>query len=316
MRAVRGREAGAGVEVVDVAEPVVDDDHVLVRVAAAGICGSDLHLLAAGALAGRTPGHEIAGFAPDGRAVAIEPTVTCGTCTYCIRGDTSICADAVARLIGVGSDGGMAEFVSVPSGSLVALPGGLDVADASLIEPTAVAVRGLQLADLRAGDHVTVVGGGPIGLCAVAVAVSMGATVELQARHDRQRAAGERLGAVDGSDRPCDLVVDAAGTTSSLAAAAARCRPAGTVLALATYWDQTDVPGLDLSTKEIRLQSSMMYGRTRGYRDMDLAAHVVAATPELARTVITDRFPLDGAVEAFDRAGDRRAGAIKVILEP
>jgi threonine dehydrogenase-like Zn-dependent dehydrogenase len=316
MRAVRVLEDSSGIEVVDVAEPALAPTDVLVRVAAAGICGTDLHLMAAGMIAGLTPGHELAGHAPDGRPVAIEPVVTCGTCEYCLRGDSSICDDALAGLIGVGTDGGMAESVAVPEHLIIELPPGLDVADASLVEPTAVSVRGLQLCDLRAGAHVAVVGGGSIGLCAVAVARSMGATVELHARHDHQRAAGERLGADEPSDRPCTLVVDAAGTTGSLAESVERCSPGGTVLALATYWDDTELPGLALSSKELRLQSSIIYGRTRGFRDMDLAAGIVASNGELARAIITDRFPLEGAPEAFARAAERSSGAIKVVIEP
>ena len=316
MRAVRVLEDSSGIEIVDVAEPTLESTDVRVRVAAAGICGTDLHLMAAGLIAGRTPGHEIAGYAPDGRPVAIEPVVTCGSCEYCLRGDSSICDEALAGLIGVGTDGGMAEWVAVPEHLIIELPAGLDVADASLVEPTAVAVRGLQLCDLTAGSRVTVVGGGTIGLCVVAVARSMGATVELHARHDHQRAAGERLGADEPSDHPCPLVVDAAGTTGSLAESVERCGPGGTVLALATYWHDTELPGLAMSSKEIRLQSSIMYGRTRGFRDMDLAAGIVASNRELPRALITDRFPLDGAPEAFARAAERSSGAIKVVIEP
>ncbi len=296
--------------------PFVGSGGVLVKVVSAGICGTDLHLMDTGLLAGRIPGHEIAGYAPDGRAVAVEPTVTCGSCEYCLRGDHSICDRAIPDFVGIGADGGMAEFVSVPESSLVELPASLHPRDACLVEPVAVSVRGLLMCRLGAGDHVAVVGGGSIGLCAVAVARAMGATVELHARHDHQKAAGERLGALEPSDRSAKLVVDAAGTTSSLTEAVHRCDRGGTVLALATYWDDTQIPGLAISGKEIRIQASMMYGRTSGFRDVDLAAAVVAAEPELARVVITDRFELDGVAKAFERAGDRTAGAIKVVLEP
>ena len=316
MRAARVTEDSSGVEVVDVADPVPGPDDVLVRVAAAGICGTDLHLLASGLISGLVPGHEIAGYAPDGRPVAVEPTITCQACEYCLRGDNSLCAEALTGLMGVGADGGMAESISVPERLLVELPAGLAVGDASLVEPTAVAVRGLQLCGLAAGDRVSIIGGGTIGLCAVAVARSMGASVELVARHDHQRSAGERLGAGEPTDQPAPLVVDAAGTTGSLAEAADRCSPGGTVLALATYWDATELPGLPMSAKEISLRSSIVYGRTAGFRDMDLAATIVATTPELARALITDRFPLEGAPEAFERAGDRSSGVIKVVIEP
>ncbi|MGI9624653.1 MAG: zinc-dependent alcohol dehydrogenase [Acidimicrobiales bacterium] len=316
MKAVRITEDGTWVEVADVDAPRADDDAVLVRVAAAGICGTDLHILGMGILGGRIPGHELAGYAPDGRPVAIEPVISCQTCEFCLRGDNPLCLDALPNLIGVGLDGGMAEAISVPAHLLVELPTGLAVENASLVEPVAVSVRGLLLAGVRPGDHIAVVGGGTIGLCAVAAALQMGATAELVARHEHQRVAGERLGASPPGDRPCEVVVDAAGTASSLADSVQLCARGGTVLVVATYWDPTELPGTSLSEKEVRLVHSIMYGRTGAVRDMDTAAGMVARTPELARAIITHRFPLDAGPQAFEAAADRSSGAIKVVLEP
>lgn len=316
MRAVRVLDDSSGVEVVDTDRPTPGADDVVVRIAAAGICGTDLHLLHAGFMPGRTPGHELAGFAPDGRAVAIEPVVSCRTCEYCLRGDNPLCLDALPNLIGIGLDGGMAEELAVPEHLLVEIPGGLEVGDASLVEPVAVAVRGLLKAGVGAGSRVAVVGGGTVGLCATATAIEMGADVELVARHDHQRAAGERLGASEPTDEPFAVVIEAAGTSSALADAAQRCAPGGVVMVLAAYWDPAEVPGMALAEKELRLMHSLMYGRTSGVRDVDLAASIVARTPELARSVITHRFPLEGAPEAFAAAANRGDGAIKVVLTP
>ena len=99
------------------------------------------------------------------------------------------------RFLGIGADGGMAEELVVPEGCLVALAPGVSTADACLVEPLAVAVHGLRLAQLEPTTRVAVIGGGTIGLCAVAAATHAGAQVGLRARHDVQLAAGERLGA-------------------------------------------------------------------------------------------------------------------------
>ena len=113
-----------------------------------------------------------------------------------------------------------------------------------------------------------------------------------------------------------DLVVDAAGTASALARAVELCRPGATLLLLATYWEGLELPGFALCMKEVNVVPASMYGRHGAMRDFDVASGILGAQPEIAEILITHRFPLDAAAEAFTTAGDRAAGAIKVVLEP
>jgi 2-desacetyl-2-hydroxyethyl bacteriochlorophyllide A dehydrogenase len=318
MRAVR---CAGGVPVV-VNEPEASGgagtaagDGVRVKVASAGICGSDLHLLAWNLPA--VMGHEFAGTLADGTPVAVEPIVPCGTCAACRSGDTQRCVIGPSMVMGVGRDGGMAESCVVPASCLVRLPGGVATRDACLVEPLAVAVHGVRRGHVHGNHHVGVIGGGSIGLAAVAAAQSAGARVDLAARHDRQREAGDRLGAGVIKEREYDVVIEAAGTASSLAQAVERCRPGGTIVLLGTYWDSdVSFPGVSLCVKEISLVPASMYGRAGPSRDIDVAATLLAMRPEIAEALITHRFPLDAAAEAFAVARDRSAGAIKVVLEP
>lgn len=312
MRAVRCPEGLP--RVVDVPAPVPTDDLVVVDVASAGICGSDLHLLGMGLPL--TFGHELAGHLADGTPVAVEPLAPCGTCPGCLDGNPARCVLGPAIVLGVGLDGGMADQCLVPGRSLARLPAGVDARDASLVEPLAVAVHGIRRGAIRATDRVAVIGGGTIGQMALVAAQATGAAVDLEARHDRQRQAAERLGggAVTGS---YDVVVEAAGSASALARAVDLARPGGTVVLLGSYWDgEVVMPGLAVTMKEITLVPAVMYGREGPSRDIDVAATMLAARPELPDAVITHRFPLDAAAEAFAVAQDRSAGAIKVILEP
>lgn len=286
-----------------------------VRVRSAGICGSDLHMLDGGWPIHGVPGHEIAGELSNGTAVAIEPVIGCGTCRECRRGEPNLCATQLERFIGIGRDGGMAEELVVPEACLVRLPRGASVRDACLVEPLAVAVHGLRKAGLASGMRVAVVGGGAIGLCAVAASTLPGVEVALLARHEAQRAAGERLGARAASG-DYDLVIDCAGTGTALADACRLARPGGTLLLLASYWDGFQPPGMALCMKEIRIVPSFMYSRGEHGRDVDAAAALLARNPEIAATLITHRLPLDAAREAFALARDRKAGAIKVVLTP
>ena len=313
MKAVRCEHGK--VRLVEVERP--KGEGVRVKVASVGICGSDLHLLTAGFPIQSTLGHEIAGFTENGTPVAVEPIAPCGHCAYCAQGRYNLCElGSFATTFGVGQDGGMAEEMIVPERCLVPLPTGLAVADACLIEPLAVAIHGIINAGIRATDRVAVIGGGSIGLCAVAAVKDTGAEVALLARHDRQKAAGERLGAKLGAAGSYDIVIDCAGTSAALADAVGLCKPGATLLLLATYWEGLTLPSFEVTTKELTIMSSASYARHGMVRDVDVAAALMARNPVIAQSIITHRMPLDSAVEAFAVAADRSHGAIKVALEP
>ncbi|HTJ62915.1 MAG TPA: alcohol dehydrogenase catalytic domain-containing protein [Alphaproteobacteria bacterium] len=313
MRAVRCAEGH--IHLVEVDRP--SGEGVRVKVASAGICGSDLHLVTAGFPMTSTFGHEIAGVTENGTPVAIEPLAICGTCPACVSGNYNHCViGSFAATIGVGRDGGMADEVIVPARCLVPLPSGLSAADACLAEPLAVAVHGVAMTGLKAGDRVAVIGGGSIGLCAVAVAKEITQDVALSARHDAQRRAGEILGAALEPSGEYDLVIECAGTSGSMADAVRLCRPGATLLMLATYWEGLTLPAFEVSGKELRVIGSASYARNGAVRDIDIAAAMLARNPKIATSLITHRLPLDAAAEAFDVARDRAAGAIKVVLTP
>lgn len=313
VRAVRCKQGH--VHVAEVERPM--GEGVRVKIAAAGICGSDLHLLSAGFPLTVNFGHEMAGITDNGTAVAIEPIAACGTCSSCLTGHYNHCTlGAFATTMGLGRDGGMADEIIVPARCLVPLPSGVTAADACLAEPLAVAVHGLAKVGLKPGDRIAVVGGGSIGLCAVAVGTEMTGRVWLAARHDAQRAAGERLGARLDPVGEHDVVVDCAGTSESMAQAVGLCRQGGTVLMLATYWEGLSIPAFEVAAKELRLIGSASYARNGAVRDIDVAAAIMARNPAIADTIITHRLPLEAASEAFSLARNRAAGAIKVVLTP
>jgi threonine dehydrogenase-like Zn-dependent dehydrogenase len=309
MRGVRHTERG--IEVLDVPDP---EGGNVVSVRSASICGSDLHLLAMGPLP-CTLGHEFAGVLDDGTLVAVDPSSGCGTCDQCRAGAEHRCRTGTQRALGIAADGGLADAVAVGDRRWIPLPDGLTVADACLVEPLGVATHGLRLAGLTGGERVAVVGAGAIGLAAVAASRSKAGEVGLAARHDAQRSAGERLGAL-GTSGEYDVVFEAAGTESALATAADLCRPGGTIVFLSTHWEPVAIPGLAALMKELRFCWSYTYCSHDHGHDLDDAAELLASDPEIAATLVTHRFPLDDAPEAFRVAADREHGAIKVVIEP
>ena len=309
MRAVRSIQGSATIG--EVAEP--PGAGPILEVASASICGSDLGMLAFGLPV--TIGHEIAGTV-DGRSYCVEPTVGCGECDQCRGGTPQRCRGSAPHgLLGVAFDGGLADRVRVPAECLVPLPEGLPVTDACLVEPLAVSWHALRKVDAGPSDRVLVVGGGSVGLLAVAAAHAMGLDVDLQARHPHQIEAGRRLGA--GTPHgDYDVIVEAVGSDEAIADCVRQAVPGGRIAIVGVSHGDRAVPGIPWMLKELTLTASMCYDRKPDAREFLDAAAALAADPDIAATVITHRFPLADAAQAFRVAGDRRSGAIKVVLEP
>ena len=309
MKAVRG-QAGQPV-LVDVDDAPGDGELLSMR--AVGICASDLLYLRAGAEV--IMGHELAGIRADGTAVAVEGLYGCEACEYCLDGRYNLCEQVTRRALGMFNDGGMVEQFRAPINRLVDLPAGLDVRSGALVEPASVAWHGARIAGTGKGKRVLVIGGGSVGLLAVAAAQTMGADdVSLAARHPHQKAIGERLGASEPDGR-YDIVIEAAGSASALQEGAEQLAPGGVISMLGLHFDGIDVPYTSLLNKEVHLIASMGYCTHEGGRDMQQAAEMLADRPEITDSVVTHRFPLEDAAEAFRVASDRKSGAIKVIVE-
>src|SRR4051812_5321030 len=311
MRAVRGAEGGVVVD--EVEEPPGAGE--LLDMRATSVCASDLLYIRLGSQ--RILGHELAGVREDGTAVVVEALYGCMACEQCLAGRYNLCPTHGERALGVTADGGMAEQFRAPPARLVALPAGLDVRDAPIVEPASVSWHALRLGDVGPSSRVAVVGAGALGLLAVAGAPRMGAGgVALEGRHAHQRQIGERLGARVGADGAYDVVIEAAGTAESLSRAIDLVAPHGTVVVLGVHLGTVELNWMPLFHREARIVPSLGYCRHEGGREMEEAALMLADDPDITRAVITHRFPMEDAAEAFRVAGDRSAGAIRVVIEP
>jgi 2-desacetyl-2-hydroxyethyl bacteriochlorophyllide A dehydrogenase len=311
VKAVRG--ADGGVRVVDVGDPPGAGE--LITMVATSVCGSDLMYLRFGT--SWVLGHELAGVRADGTPVVVEALYGCGQCEECRAGRYNVCPTHGERALGMFADGGMAEQFAAPAERLVEVPDGLDVRDASLVEPAAVSWHALQLGGTGPSTRVAVVGGGALGLLAVAGARRMGAPeVALEARHRHQQEAGERLGARLATNGLYDVVIEAAGTEASFARAVELVGRGGSVVVLGVHLQPVQLEWMTLFNREARVIPSLGYCAHDKGREIEDAAAMLAADPEIVRTLITHRFPIEDAVEAFRVAGDRAAGAIRVVVEP
>ena len=159
----------------DVDKPVADDDSVIVRVRAAGICGSDIpRVYTNGTYHFPTiPGHEFSGEIEDnGKRVGIFPLIPCQSCPSCKKKQYEMCTNY--NYLGSRTDGGFAEYVKVPKWNLIELPDTVTFEQAAMLEPMAVAVHAIRQSKVKPGDSVAVCGLGTIGLLIVMFLRDMG----------------------------------------------------------------------------------------------------------------------------------------------
>ena len=286
----------------------------LIRVTSSGICGSDLHMIENG-LTRAVLGHEFGGFTEDGRLVAVRPTGACGSCVHCTSHKSQLCADAMFKSHGISLDGGLAEFVRVESSRLFEIPVGTNSMNVGLVEPLAVAIHGINKISLQRDSRAVVVGAGSIGLLAAAVLRDRGVHVDIVARHPHQFAAAEKLGVtpVETAGSNYDASFDAVCTQQSFDTCISATRPGGHLLEFGMFWTPVALTN-PMLLKEITVVPSIFYGHTQEHHDFQEAVDVLARVPVIADAIVTHRFSLADAAEAFAVAADRKSGAIKVQL--
>jgi alcohol dehydrogenase len=310
-------DAGGTLSIRERPRPAAGDE-CLIRVLAAGICGTDLELLRGYAGFAGVPGHEFVGMVEDagpagaawvGRRVAGEITVGCGQCAGCRAAGRGHCD--VRTVAGIrGRDGAFAEYLTLPAANLHDVPDTIDDLTAVFIEPTAAACRVTEQVETAAGAAAAVVGAGRLGLLVAQVLREHGARVTVVFRSGPGASIAGDLGfdtAAVGSATPLarrfDVVVDATGDPTGFETAAALVRPRGTLVVKSTFHGETPVSFAPLVVDEITVIGSRC-GPFPG------AIELLATGRIDAKPLIAGVYPLDQFAQAFDQA---RRG-LKVIL--
>ena len=331
-----------------VPEPSIGPGDLLMKVMAAGICGTDLRIIRGdhrrfpiGTV--RIPGHEIVGTVKEvgsevkgytaGQVVFIAPNIGCGHCRECVSGNTNLCVSFEA--IGITLDGGFAEYLRVPAtavlqGNVMPLNAGVDPAAAAMIEPFACVLRGQDAIRILPGEIVLVMGAGPIGVMHVKLARMRGAGKILVSEPVPRRAtqisrmgadrvvdpAEEDLAAIVAEEtrgRGADVVIVAAPAHSAQESALHLAGVSGRILFFG---------GLPKDRPSIAFDSNLVH-----YRELVVTGTTACSTGDCLRAtgivnsgrmdlsdVVSHRFPLAAAADAFAAAESR--DSLKVILEP
>jgi threonine dehydrogenase-like Zn-dependent dehydrogenase len=321
-------------EMRDVPEPGVQPGTAIVAVGGVGLCGSELSAYL-GHNELRVPplvmGHEWAGVVTAvgssvdagwvGKTVTVNPLRSCGHCRACQRGDRQLCQER--RIIGIDFPGAFAERVAVPVSSLLTVE---DPVMGALVEPLACAVRVVNQAGVRPGDHVLVYGAGIIGLMSGWMARQAGAHVVAVTDPNPVRLAQTAKWGADEAIQPGekrlsdrvaeltqggpDVVIDAAGTAATRAEAAQLVRRGGTVVLVGLHEPEALLPGNRMVRDEVTVTGSFCYSD----RDFRVARDLVdrRALPEPEGWL--DVRPLDAGGDAFHEQALGAARFAKILL--
>lgn len=315
----------------DEPEPVLSEQEVMVKVEASGICGSDMHAYH-GHDERRIPplilGHEAAGIAMEGQhagqRMVLNPLVTCGVCADCRAGRSNLCP--VREIIGMRHAGAFAQYVSIAERNLIPVPDSLDMVNASLMEPAAVSLHSIVLAEKvlhrpLSESSALVIGGGAIGLLAALFLAQKGASrIYLAETSASRRQTVEKTGCCEVFDplsqhlpaeSSFDLVVDAVGTGATRRDASRYARPGGVITHIGL---QDNEPGLDI--RRLTLQEITFIGNyTYTHTDLQAALDAIA-NGGLGSLDWVEARPLSEGAQAFEDIHHGNTEAPKIVLLP
>jgi L-iditol 2-dehydrogenase len=311
--------------------PVAEAGEKLIRVKSVGVCGSDLHWFGEGGIGDAkldrplVLGHEMTGVTSEGQRVAVDPAVPCGRCEFCAHGHPNLCSNLIFAGHG-NTDGSLREWMAWNERSLFPIPDHMSDDDGAMLEPLGVAIHAVDLGKIKPGMSVGVFGCGPIGLLILQMArLSGAANIIATDKFPHRVEAAKAFGATnaflaeDGHEldeiraatvgRGVDVAFDAAGSPDAVDMSFAAVSVGGKViLAGIPDEDKTSFTASVARRKglTIKLVRRMKFTYPR-------AIELVSKGLVNVRSLVTHRFPLERAAEAFQVA-QRREG-LKIIIE-
>jgi L-iditol 2-dehydrogenase len=330
-------------EIVDLPVPTPGHDEILVRVAACGICGSDVHGYD-GSSGRRIPplvmGHEAAGIVErvgegvknfkQGDRVTFDSTIYCGECAFCRRGDVNLCDRREVLGVSCGDyrrAGAFAEFVVVPARIAYHLPENLSFPEAALLEAVSVALHAVSLVSIKLEDTALVVGAGTIGLLVQQALRAAGCSRVFVTDVDASRLGlSESLGATStltsGPDLlqqilqltnglGVDIAVEAVGNTPAVHTVINSVRKGGHVVLVGNISPEVTIPLQKVVSRQITL-----HGSCASAGEYPRAIELMSSGQIKVKPLISAVAPLDGGEQWFERLYAHEKGLLKVVLEP
>jgi L-iditol 2-dehydrogenase len=321
-------------QLIETETPDPGPGEIQVRVAAIGICGSDLHAYSEGGIGDalcRYPmvlGHEPSGVVlktgpgvsgwSAGDPAMLEPAIYCYHCEFCMSGHHNVCS-RIRFLSSPGDPGFFRDRVNLPAHNVIPLIPGIGLREAALVEPLAIALHSLSFSRPQLGDQVAVIGAGPIGLLTIAALRLTGvariwAIEPVPHRRDLALSMGADAAMPPGEAsreiRGADAVYDCAAKAGTVHMAMDIARPLAPVILTGIHSEvDTPVPVHTFRRKELTL-----FSVRRSNHETELARDLLAAHPKALAPLITHERPLDQIAAAFRMLENYEDGVGKVLI--
>jgi Threonine dehydrogenase and related Zn-dependent dehydrogenases len=310
----------------DIPKPKIADGEILVKVAASGICGTDVMEWYRIKKAPRVLGHEIAGVIAESRSkkysvgqrVFVSHHVACNNCKYCLSGNHTACETLHT---GNYDPGGYSEFIRVPAinveSGVYILPENVSFVEATMIEPLACALRGQSVIGVKKGQTVMILGSGVSGLLNILVARLLGAKViatdvdAYRLKKAKECGADEALDAKKADGVKADKIIVCTAALAAIGQAFRCIDRKGTILLFAIPDKNIEIPTVDMWRNEITVTSS--YGAAGD--DLSRALELISSGKLDMKPLITHKLPLKEIQKGFRLVAEAKE-SLKVVLEP
>ena len=327
-------------EVKEIEEPVKDTENVIIKVLKAGICGSDLHYFEMGEPKGLIMGHEFCGevINPGNRSdlkvgdrVTALPISPCLECSACLSGNPQYCKSTWSKAVGLSLDspGALTEKIKVRSDMVLKVPDNVSDEEAAMVEPTAVALHGIHLADVKVGSKVLVIGGGIIGLLSAMFAKKEGASFVAVSETNPKR--GEKalsLGVADkyydakdenmlneimsDTNGGFDIVIECCGNDSAVTSSLVTVRPGGVVVLVGVATGPISIPTVIAVMNELTVKGAIAYTKEEFATCLDLINNKQIEVMPFVDDIVS----YDEVENAYKRLTSGNDGAVKILVDP
>lgn len=328
------------IEPATIGEPSTKNGKVVVTVKKAGICGSDIHYWDMGLPEKLVMGHEFCGIVTNpgarsdlkvGDRVTALPISPCGKCPACLSGNPQYCPDTWNEALGLSltNSGAYAERTSIRPDLVIKVPSNITDAEVAMIEPTAVGLHAADLADIKIGDKVLVIGAGIIGDVTAMFAKLNGAGyVAVSEVNEKRGNKAVALKCADACFNPkdekfmekvkevCpygyDVVIDCCGNSAAVSTAINLVRPNGTIVLAGVSMSEISIPSILVVMKELVVKGAIAYTEDEFKECIKLMSERRIDVLKFVDDVVS----LDDVNDAFKRLTSGDDNAIKILIDP
>ncbi len=327
-------------EVSEINEPVSENGSVVIDVKKSGICGSDIHYWDSGEPVGLVMGHEYVGVVTDtgsredlriGDRVTALPISPCGHCEACLTGNPQYCPETWTYATGLSltNPGALAPKMAIRPDMVLKVPDNVTDEEVAMVEPSAVGLHAVHLADIKVGEKVLVIGGGIIGLVSAMFAKMEGASyVALSETNDARGKKSVKLGVSDEwfdakdtkmlekttqiTEGGFDVVIECCGNSPAVSSALMAVKPGGRVILVGVSLGTVTIPTIVSVMRELTVKGSIAYTKEEFKTCIDLMANKKIDVLKFVDDVVG----LDGVQKAYERLTSGVDDAVKILVDP